>query len=151
MNGSRKSGILLVFLRLYLGGLFAYSGFMKLAEPVENFRAALSQYSLIPYALTPYLAKAVPWAEWIGGIFLITGYLTRWSGLLISMMSLSFFSLIALSFLTGSVPPDCGCFGTAGVHLGMRQTLLLDWANVFFGLWLFHEKRHPVAVENLFD
>lgn len=151
MTERRANPVLLILLRLYLGALFIYAGFIKLSEPVENFQAAIQQYSLVPYVLTPYLARTMPWMELVGGVFLIAGYLTRWSALLLAAISLSFCALIGSSFLAGSLPPDCGCFGSSGIHLALREVFILDWVNFFLGLWLFRTRRHSGAVENLFE
>ncbi len=112
--------------RFFLGALFAYAGFMKLMEPAANFQAALGQYPLLPAWAVPFLARAVPWAEWIFGMFLVIGYARRLSALALGALSLGFIAALSHPAAGARIAESCGCFGEAGLHL--TQAYLLDWA-----------------------
>ena len=134
--------------RLWVGGVFAYSGFAKLAEPVENFRAAMLQYGVVPYDLALPISTVLPWFEIILGIFLILGYAPRMSAFLLSLLALSFLVLLGLSHLkTGHLPAECGCFGKSGLSLSGRQALILDSVNFLLGLGLYFLKRHWLSLD----
>lgn len=127
--------------RVAIGALYAYAGFMKLIEPPENFQAILSAYRLLPPAAVPALARLVPWLEWFSGMFLVFGYLPRAAAALICALSASFSALLAASLLTHKgLPPDCGCFGESGLHLTPPQALALDVVTLGLSLRLTFKK-----------
>jgi len=141
----------MILARLFLGLVFAAAGFSKLMEPVENFRGIISQYEVIPYALTPWIAALLPWIELIFGVFTIAGYLTRLSVLVLGLLSLGFLLVLGSSHvLLGSIPMGCGCFGaTSPIHLSVRQVFVLDLFDVFLAFKLFSEKPHVFSLDCL--
>ncbi len=131
--------------RLFLGLVFAYAGFSKLMEPLENFRGALAQYEVIPYRLLTPMATVLPWLELTFGIFTMLGFATRLSSLALALFSLSFLIVLGSSHvLLGSFPISCGCFGEGGIHLSVRQVFVLDLVNFFLGLKLFRHPKKPL-------
>lgn len=148
---SEKNYKILFLGRMFLGLIFAYSGFTKLMEPVENFQGGMASYEIIPYALIPFLAHVIPWVEFFFGTFMIVGYLPRVSALVLAGMSGSFVLLILLTrILTGSLPSDCGCFGEGSlIHLKPFQVLLMDIFNTAIGLRLALLKRHPFSLASV--
>jgi len=137
-------------LRLFMGAVFAYAGFMKLTEPVANFRAVLEQYAAIPSVLLPILAAMIPWLEWGGGLFLILGYMIRPSAFLLSLFSMSFIVLLSGPFWAGEGSKSCGCFGVRGILLTVKQAYYLDWANLIAGFMIFSKKHFPYSLDCLF-
>jgi uncharacterized membrane protein YphA (DoxX/SURF4 family) len=143
-----KSYKILFLGRMFLGLVFAYSGFIKLMEPVENFQGGMTAYEIIPYAVIPFLAHVIPWIEFLFGAFLILGYLPRMSALVLAFMSWSFVLLILTTRLvTGTLPADCGCFGEGSlIHLKPVQVLILDICNTLIGIRLALVKNHPFSL-----
>ena len=134
--------------RLWVGGIFAFAGFSKLIEPVENFRAALVQYAIFPYSWTLPLAAVVPWFELAFGLFLILGYAPRFSAWALATLALSFLIMLGLSYLKiGHLPTDCGCFGGSGLKLSGRELLMLDFLNFFLAMRLFFVKSHFLSLD----
>ena len=148
---SKKNYGLLFLGRMFLGLVFAYSGFTKLMEPVENFQGAMTAYEIIPYAVIPFLARVIPWIEFFFGSFLILGYLPRVSALVLAGMSWSFVLLILTTrIVTGALPADCGCFGEGSlIHLKPMQVFAMDIANTIIGLRLVLVKVHPFGLSVL--
>jgi uncharacterized membrane protein YphA (DoxX/SURF4 family) len=145
---SEKNYRILFLGRLFLGLVFAYSGFTKLMEPVENFQGGMAAYEVIPYAVIPFLAHVIPWSELFLGVFLILGYLPRVSALALAGMSASFVLLILITRIkTGALPADCGCFGEGSlIHLSPLQVLLMDVCNTLIGIRLAVYKEHPFSL-----
>ena len=134
--------------RLFLGLVFAYAGYAKLMEPVENFRGILTQYQIIPYGLAPFIARTFPWIEFIAGVFLTLGYAPRLSALILGVMSLGFAIVLSLSHLIyGSTPASCGCFGVSGFHLTTPQVFILDLLDTAIGFKLFLMKDFPWSLD----
>lgn len=146
-----KSYKILFLGRMFIGLIFAYSGFIKLMEPVENFQGGMAAYEIIPYVLIPFLAHIIPWIEFLFGVFLIVGYLPRVSALVLAAMSFSFVLLILTTrIVTGALPADCGCFGEGSlIHLKPLQVLLMDICNTAVGLRLALLKTHPFGLSLL--
>jgi len=139
----------LIAARFFLGGVFLYSGLVKLFEPVENFRGAIASYDVIPYEIVPWIAYVFPWLELVFGVFLILGFLPRLSALVLAFFSLSFMALIATTYLVhGELPAGCGCFGEGGLHLTPLQVIILDAVNTLLGLSLAIHKEHPLTHSN---
>ncbi len=136
----KRQQVLLFLARIWLGGLFAFSGWSKAVEPYENFRGVLSQYALIPSAVAPLIARSFPWVELITGVFLITGYALRASALGAAALSGVFVLLIGISQVFGfALPAECGCFG-AGLHFTPSQMLGIDALSVILALLIFSRK-----------
>ena len=146
-----KSYKILFLGRMFLGLVFAYSGFTKLMEPVENFQGGMAAYEVIPYAVIPFLARVIPWIEFFFGAFLILGYLPRVSALVLAVMSWSFVLLILTTrIVTGALPADCGCFGEGSlIHLKPMQVLAMDVFNTVIGIRLALLKAHPFSLDLL--
>ena len=146
-----KSYKILFLGRMFLGLVFAYSGFTKLMEPVGNFQGGMAAYEIIPYAVIPFLAHVIPWIEFLFGSFLIAGYLPRISALVLAGMSASFVLLILTTRIaTGSLPADCGCFGEGSlIHLKPMQVLAMDVCNTFIGVRLALLKSHPFSLASI--
>jgi len=146
----RWTSFLTVLMRVFLGAVFAYSGFIKLVEPIENFIANVEQYRIIPAFLVPTVARIVPWIEYLLGSYLIAGYAPRATALMLGGMSLALIGVILASGrLWGAGDASCGCFGQSGLQLTTKQIFLVDIANVFIGIQLFRLKNHPVSMDRL--
>ena len=138
--------------RLFIGVIFAYAGFSKLTEPVENFRGMIAEYQVIPYHWVPAVAHVLPWLEFVGGVFLILGYAIPFSSLVLVFLSLGFLLVLGASnVLFDSASKTCGCFGQNGpVQLTVWQVFCLDLINLALGLKIFVMKRTPLALDNYF-
>ncbi len=146
-----KSYKVLFLGRIFVGLIFAYSGFIKLMEPVENFRGAMAAYDVIPSAVIPLLSQVIPWAEFIFGIFLVIGYLPRISAGVLAGLSWSFVILVLITRIaTGSLPVNCGCFGEGSlIHLKPLQVVFLDIFNTLIGVKLALTKDHPFGLSSV--
>lgn len=136
--------------RLWLGGIFLMTGWMKAIEPYENFRGALAQYGLLPQSLIPIAAQTVPWVELLTGLFLVAGYALPAAVMAAGLLSGSFVLLIGISLLTGAALPEhCGCFG-ALINVAPSQMLLLDAVHVVFAFLLLRYPSAMISLDGLF-
>ncbi len=110
--------LLIQLIRILVGGLFVFSGFVKLVDPIgsqykfqEYFsESVLNIEFLIPYAL-PFAILLII-AEILLGVMVLIGYkptLTVWS---LFVLTLIFLFLTWYSAYYKKVT-DCGCFGDA--------------------------------------
>lgn len=147
----KSSRIFWFLARIFVGLVFAYAGFTKLTEPIENFRGVLAQYEVIPYALLPFIAFVVPWLELIAGVFMILGYAPRLAAIATTFLCLNFLIVLGASnALLDSGSKDCGCFGEGSlIHLTVHQIFVLDFLNMLLSLKLASRKFHPLSLDNL--
>jgi uncharacterized membrane protein YphA (DoxX/SURF4 family) len=119
---------LLLLCRIILGVVFIYASFDKIINPA-GYAEAVANYKLVPYYLINIFAIVIPWLEFIGGIFLLTGVFLPGSSLIIGGLLIIFILAIA-SALVRNLDISCGCFNTAegekiGNSLILRDLILL--------------------------
>jgi hypothetical protein len=111
-------------LRLVLGGLFVYAGFIKLLDP-RAFAHSIAQFDLLPDPVLPLMAVGLPALELLAGAGLILevrgslGVITTLLGLF--LLALSYAVLLDLDI-------DCGCFTVDELNsrTGVKQALIRD-------------------------
>ena len=116
---------ILILIRVLVGGVFVYSGWNKLMAPMENFVVVLQGYQFLSSNLILPIAFLVPWLEFIFGVFLALGFLTRTSSAVLGAFLVVFISLLARSLWLHLPIHECGCFG-GGISLSPRQAMALD-------------------------
>ena len=127
---TRKRALLLVF-RLLVGGVFVYSGLVKILDPLD-FAQQVRNYRTVGQDLAFIVAVYLPWLEILAGAFLVAGILKKASAALISLLLGGFIVLVAVTMVRG-IDVDCGCFGALSRRADWR--LLLEDA-VLLGMSL---------------
>ena len=83
----------LTLLRVVLGVIFAYHGYLKLFAP-DGFSGTVTFFTMIKIPFPLYSALLVSVVEFVGGIFLILGMVTKISSLLLLVnMLVAFFTV----------------------------------------------------------
>lgn len=106
--------IMVVLMRLVVGGVFVLSGFVKAVDPwgsyykFNEYLMALGWESLM--GLTVFGAFAIAVVEFVLGVMLLTGSCRRVAPLCATVFMLLMTPLTLWLAITGAVP-DCGCFG----------------------------------------
>lgn len=113
-----------------VGGVLVYAGFAKALGPAAEFAANIAAYQLLPARFITPLSVALPWVEIWVGLFLITGFHTRYAAWVATALFAMF--LVALGSALGRHLDlnTCGCFGQDSFT--PKQTILGDV--VLFGL-----------------
>ena len=99
-----------VALRLIVGAVFAYAGYLKLRDPWALFAMGIDSYHLLPYNLVVLVARTLPAVEVAMGLWLMLGVWARIPSVFISLLLGVFFSAMLHAKLAGQ-HIDCGCFG----------------------------------------
>jgi uncharacterized membrane protein YphA (DoxX/SURF4 family) len=100
----------LVALRVILGAVFAYAGYLKLREPWPLFAMGIDAYHIVPYRFLEPLARTLPMAEVAIGLWLMVGFWPRLPSTIVSLLLMVFFVAMVHAKLAGQ-QIDCGCFG----------------------------------------
>lgn len=116
--------LLLLILRLALGGLFLFAAYNKWQDP-QKFIFAVKGFKILPDHLAVLATYAVPWTEAIASVFLILGIWSRASAATIALMLLGFIAGI-LSVIQRGIDVKCTCFG--GFEL--LCTGSVGWCNI---------------------
>lgn len=85
----------LTLLRVVLGVIFAYHGYLKLFVP-GGFVGTVGFFTALGIPLPTYSALLVAVVEFVGGLFLLLGMVTKWSSLLLIIDMLVAFFMVHL-------------------------------------------------------
>jgi putative oxidoreductase len=95
--------------RLILAGVFIYSGYVKVQEPLQ-FAVAISGYKMVPENLAFPMARLLPWAEIVLGLAILVGWKIRYFSAATAALLLFFISVLVITIARG-IEANCGCFG----------------------------------------
>lgn len=98
--------------RLFLAGVFAVAGWPKLVNAEDTVRSVRG-FQILPEALVPPFAFALPVVELAIAALLVIGLFTRIAALVYAGMMVMFLGGIVSAWARG-LSIDCGCFGNAG-------------------------------------
>ncbi|MGQ9561639.1 MAG: MauE/DoxX family redox-associated membrane protein [Candidatus Oleimicrobiaceae bacterium] len=122
--------------RISVGVMFLLAGLSKVAD-LEGFARAVARYGIVPRSLLSFVALTLPPVEVALGLFLLVGFLTRWTALGAVVLLLAFSLATGIVLLRGA-SFDCGCLGIiAEERIGLftltRNALLTAGALLVFG------------------
>jgi uncharacterized membrane protein YphA (DoxX/SURF4 family) len=100
----------LIVLRVILGAVFVYGGYVKLRDPWALFAMGIDSYHLVPFQFVEPLARTLPWMEVAIGVLLMLGVWLRFSSTIVTLMLAVFFTAMVHAKLAGQ-QINCGCFG----------------------------------------
>ena len=135
-------------IRILLGGIFLWSGFVKLLEPAY-FAVIIEAFGLIPESWVMPVAVGLPALEVIAAIGLLLDI--QGSLAVIAGMLALFMVVLAYGIWLG-LDIDCGCFGPEdpepGIYHSLRPALFRDVVMmagiIFLYVWRYSRSVKPV-------
>jgi putative oxidoreductase len=127
--------------RLLVGSVLLYAGFMKAVGPAAEFAAMLEAYKLFPAAVLSPLSVALPYIEMWAGLYVLTGFYTRYAALAASLLFTGFIVSITSTLVRGIDLASCGCFGAES--LSPRHMLIFDAGLLALALATIRLTKYP--------
>jgi len=116
-----------------IGGIFVVSGFEKFIGPYQNFLYVIQNYSFLPLPLAEIVARLLPLAEFLLGIFLVLGLWSKWALRAVATLLLIFMAVVIQALVRNLPIDECGCFGGL-ISVPLPVVLTFD-ATVFVLAW----------------
>jgi uncharacterized membrane protein YphA (DoxX/SURF4 family) len=123
MASSTAARVFMIAARLILGGIFVYAAYVKLRDPWQLFAMSIDSYQILPLNMVEMAAHVIPLLELVLGLMVISGIWLRISGTILSLVLLTFFTLMVRAYAKG-MQINCGCFGPGEII--SWKTLLRD-------------------------
>ncbi len=130
--------IIMLFVRILIGGILIYASINKIVDP-GGFARAIDNYHLIPFGLENSMAIVLPWIELIVGICLIFGLFIDGAAFLVIVMMIIFIVAITFAILSG-YNIECGCGLKPGEMVGIRK-IIEDLIYLIFA-WMIIKRPH---------
>jgi uncharacterized membrane protein YphA (DoxX/SURF4 family) len=128
-----------LIIRLVIGSVFVYAGFIKLIDP-KAFAKVISQYDIVPDILLPAVAIGLPAAEFLAGLGLVLNV----RGSLAVIFNLLIVFIMVLGYgIFNNMDIDCGCFSTEEINSrnSLKQALFRDLFMILAACYLYVYKR----------
>jgi putative oxidoreductase len=110
-------------IRLFLGGIFLYSGLIK-ASSSAQFAIALAPFTLISESWLVPLSLLLPFAEFAAGLLIVIPSTKRFGAFLILGLCLVFIAALSWAMANG-IAVSCPCFGDEEEPSLAKMTLSL--------------------------
>jgi uncharacterized membrane protein YphA (DoxX/SURF4 family) len=135
MKSLLSNTILILLVRIFLGGLFVVAGLDKITDS-QAFVNSVLQYKIVGPTLATWTATILPSLELLCGLSLIIGLYPRGCTLLITIMLVGFTILVTSALIRG-LDISCGCFTQdPNVSKIGYQKILENCGLIVLSVWL---------------
>ena len=136
--------------RLYLGFVFLYACWHKIADP-GAFALDVATYQLLPLQLVNLTALVLPWVELLAGVMIVVGFRTRAAAILVAGMMVVFIAALGWALHLG-LDMSCGCFASASEADPISgKTLLRDGGWLALSLYVIVFDRRPIGLDRIVE
>lgn len=147
LNNIVTNQTLILICRIVLGAVFIYASIDKIFMP-GLFARSVFNYQLMPDFLINFLALWLPPIELVAGLFLIFGFMTRGSIVIISGLLVVFMSAMGINIIRG-VEIDCGCFGPEENSGGLMGAFMRDILYIALAIPILWVKDYYYSIDNM--
>jgi uncharacterized membrane protein YphA (DoxX/SURF4 family) len=149
MKSLLTNSVIILLVRVFLGGLFIVASLDKIANP-DTFAASILNYKIVGSSFALIIATILPSLELLCGLNLILGIYPRTSALLITLMLFSF-TLLVLSALFRGLDISCGCFtqDPTASKIGYYK-ILENMGFMLLGVYLLFVRNYGITILQFF-
>ena len=149
MKSILTNTILILLVRIFLGGLFIVASLDKIADPAA-FAASILNYKIVGPTLAMVIATILPSLELLCGLSLILGLYPRTSALFITFMLVGF-TILIISALFRGLDISCGCF-TQDPNVGKIGyiKILENVGMIILGMLLLFVQNYGITLTQFF-
>ncbi len=149
MKSILTNTILILLIRVFLGGLFVIASLDKISDPAA-FVTSILNYKIVGPTLAMVIATILPSLELLCGLSLILGLYPRASALLITFILVGFTILIISALLRG-LDISCGCFTQDPNVSKIGHIKILENAGmIMLGVWLLFVQNYGISLFQFF-
>jgi uncharacterized membrane protein YphA (DoxX/SURF4 family) len=149
MKSILNNAILILLIRVFIGGLLVVASLDKIIAP-DAFVVSILNYKVIATPLAILTATFLPWLELVCGLGLILGLYSRASLMIILTLLVVFTVLVSSAFLRG-LDISCGCFSQdPNVSKIGFQKILENCGLIILGIYLFIYDKYDIELTRLF-
>jgi uncharacterized membrane protein YphA (DoxX/SURF4 family) len=149
MKSILTNPILILLVRVFLGGLFIVASLDKIADPTI-FATSILNYKIVGSTLAMLIATILPSLELLCGIGLVLGLYPRTSAILIILM-LAGFTILIISALLRGLDISCGCFAQdPNVNKIGYVKILENVGMIILGVLLLFVKNYGITLTQFF-
>ena len=135
------SGVIALTLRILLGALFIYTGWLKAKDP-GAFLLNIRSFHILDDPYAAWVAMGLPWLEIVAGAALVTGLCVEGGLAVIGGMLAAFLWAILYSWKRG-LDIDCGCFGKETADASYAELIIRDVALLALAAGLLVHRAKP--------
>ncbi len=149
MKSLLSNTILILLVRIFLGGLFVVASLDKIVDP-HAFALSILNYKIVGPTLAMTIATILPSLELLCGLSLFLGLYPRASALWITTM-LFIFTILVISALLRGLDISCGCFtqDPNASKIGY-QKILENCGMIILGVYLMFVENYGITLFHLF-
>jgi uncharacterized membrane protein YphA (DoxX/SURF4 family) len=149
MKSLLSNTILILLVRIFLGGFFAVAGLDKITDP-QAFTNSILQYKVVGQTLAMCTATVLPSLELLCGLSVLIGLYPRGSELLMTIMLVGFTVLVSSALLRG-LDISCGCFSQdpAVSKIGY-QKIAENCGLILLSVWLLSVQNQEINLKKFF-
>jgi putative oxidoreductase len=149
MKSLLSNAILILLIRIFLGGLFVVAGLDKIMDP-QAFANSILLYKVVGSTLAMCTATILPALELLCGLSLIIGLYPRGCALLLTLMLVGFTILVASALVRG-LDISCGCFSQdPNINKIGYQKILENCGLIILSVWLFFVPNQDINLMQFF-
>ena len=143
MKSLFSNKILILLIRIFLGGIFVIASLDKITDP-QAFANSILQYKIVGPTLAMCTATILPSLELLCGLSLIIGLYPRGCALLITVMLVGF-TILVFSALSRGLDISCGCF-SQDPHVNKigYQKIAENCGLIMLSVWLLFVKNQDI-------
>jgi uncharacterized membrane protein YphA (DoxX/SURF4 family) len=149
MKSILTNTILILLVRIFLGGLFIVASLDKLTDSTV-FATSILNYKIVGPTLAMMIATILPSLELLCGLSLILGLYPHTSTILITLMLVGFTILIISALLRG-LDISCGCFTQDPNTSKIGYIKILENVGmIMLGVWLLFIQDYGLTLTRFF-